>query len=753
MTPVDPFDKIGIRNNILDAQRQTARNVTTTARKNVRADALDQFSQSFGELSQEAVDDSGVTRFITSPIDIFETFGIHAHFAGFAPDGSPTIWIDADTGVVNLTQVNFNGTTLLESLVQLEQAGWIVLQRVTVGSETRIFRMGMQDNGTYAEGRIEFNEPSATSVTVPNGDFATLDMTDWTQDVGVWDASTGEAVYTKPDGTYAGVDPQIKSTRVAITANSNYSFSAKSYAVIRALSMGTGVGTITVRADFYDASSGGTLIASETIVSRTGATLAISTGSKNVLAPVGATHVEFVALVSVALGYEVTVAKFDDFTIVGVAAETALIFRDNDLVYLPATGKEKSIVDHYARPGRRQGYGVLAAGSATIETIGTRVFNITGSVTTGIRNGNFYRRFTSPATTNYATGINHYGQSTGFFDLSSNPYFSAMVSTPEDAWFQVFIGMANSNPSAGAFGTYYVAFYISGGRWVGKYYKSGVSDVSTGTALPFAVENTDYFLEIWVDSDRNQIKFAVNGIEKTLDVVFERTTLVYPMVNFYPTEAAAKVMDIYSSYLELMGAEAAYDSTICTFASRPDAASGVDTHINSAAPTTNYNTATSISAGTSTTNTFRTLIKFDISSIPATATIISAKLILFVSSDSSTNARIFVVRRLLRNWVLAQATWNIYSTGNNWQTAGGTGANDLDPTNWASLAFTASEAANTEKIFELSPTEFQKMVDGTYPNYGWMIRNTVESSDRYDFYSANNATVIYHPKLVVKYRE
>jgi hypothetical protein len=63
--------------------------------------------------------------------------------------------------------------------------------------------------------------------------------------------------------------------------------------------------------------------------------------------------------------------------------------------------------------------------------------------------------------------------------------------------------------------------------------------------------------------------------------------------------------------------------------------------------------------------------------IPAGSTINSVKGRLFMDSTNGSDANFAVGWfRMLRTWNESQATWLIYSTGNNWQTAGGVGAND-----------------------------------------------------------------------------
>jgi hypothetical protein len=68
---------------------------------------------------------------------------------------------------------------------------------------------------------------------------------------------------------------------------------------------------------------------------------------------------------------------------------------------------------------------------------------------------------------------------------------------------------------------------------------------------------------------------------------------------------------------------------------------------------------------------YRGLLHFDVSDLPAGATINSATLDLniLVADTAATAAE---VRRVTQaSWVEAEATWNSYSTGNSWTSAGG----------------------------------------------------------------------------------
>jgi len=172
-------------------------------------------------------------------------------------------------------------------------------------------------------------------------------------------------------------------------------------------------------------------------------------------------------------------------------------------------------------------------------------------------------------------------------------------------------------------------------------------------------------------------------------------------------------------------------------------------------PTTNYNTlGEGIRIGerndASTNN--RALIKFDLSGIPSNATIESAVLSIRATTDKSSNARTFSVYRVLRVWVDSQATWNVYSTGNNWGTAGcANTTTDREASNIGTRNFTATETLNQFKDFTLTAAKIEEMINGTLTNNGFLIQSATESDDCYYFNSTEDGTEENNPKLVITY--
>lgn len=175
-----------------------------------------------------------------------------------------------------------------------------------------------------------------------------------------------------------------------------------------------------------------------------------------------------------------------------------------------------------------------------------------------------------------------------------------------------------------------------------------------------------------------------------------------------------------------------------------------DTRLQSGSPTTNDNSAwINVGESNAATSTHRTLIKFDLSSIPSTAVVSSVVLRLYCVTDYSSNARVFSVYRTKRAWVEIQSTWNVWSTGNNWSTAGGFHADDCEQTEIGNRSMTATETVNQYKEFTLDAAKVQEMINGTFANNGFLIKAATESDDMYSFNSRESASNL--PELVITY--
>lgn len=186
-----------------------------------------------------------------------------------------------------------------------------------------------------------------------------------------------------------------------------------------------------------------------------------------------------------------------------------------------------------------------------------------------------------------------------------------------------------------------------------------------------------------------------------------------------------------------------------TLSLQPDATDGIDATVRSAEPDANYGTYVYIPIGEQddAMNLWRSFIKFDLSTLPTAATVSSATFSLYADLDRSSNARTFRVFRLKRAWSESQVTWNIFSTGNNWSTAGGFHSDDCEQTDIGSRAMTATETLNVFKDFSLTPTSKSALDLGN----GWLLKADVENSDCYFFSSSDSSTAANRPKLEIIY--
>lgn len=184
---------------------------------------------------------------------------------------------------------------------------------------------------------------------------------------------------------------------------------------------------------------------------------------------------------------------------------------------------------------------------------------------------------------------------------------------------------------------------------------------------------------------------------------------------------------------------------------QPDATAGLDTRIISNQATTNAGTNNTLNVGESNAaaQIQRSLIKFDLSTLPSDATLNTNTFSMRLITDLATNTSTFSVYRQKRDWVEMEATWNIWKTSNNWSTAGGFHTNDCEQTAIGSRAMTATETTNVFKDWVLTPTTKAALDLGN----GWLIKSETESDDMYAFDSSDVATAGNRPKLAIDYTE
>jgi hypothetical protein len=177
-----------------------------------------------------------------------------------------------------------------------------------------------------------------------------------------------------------------------------------------------------------------------------------------------------------------------------------------------------------------------------------------------------------------------------------------------------------------------------------------------------------------------------------------------------------------------------------------------DTHIYVLSPDTNYSTATQLDFNNLFTPTYNRhiLIKFDISSIPSGSTINSAVLNVY-GVETDVYSGTISAFRVLRNWVDTQATWNIYSTGNNWGTAGCQNTT-TDRSSSAEDTYIRSAWDGAGWYDFNLTTAVQNWLDSVWENDGVLLQITAGTIADANPYSSEYATnTSLRPTLTVDY--
>lgn len=178
-----------------------------------------------------------------------------------------------------------------------------------------------------------------------------------------------------------------------------------------------------------------------------------------------------------------------------------------------------------------------------------------------------------------------------------------------------------------------------------------------------------------------------------------------------------------------------------------------DTYLSQASTGTNYGSCNRLYTGLGSSSRARSLIKFDLSSIPAGSTIVSANLVLTKTGGTSTAATPIAAHRVTNPWTentgscsgrSRAASWNQRMTSTNWTTAGG----DFS----ATAESTVTVAANAEYTWDVK-NMVQGWVNGTFTNNGLMLKRVTEGTANQKYFASSEATTAsQRPRLEVVYQ-
>lgn len=175
-------------------------------------------------------------------------------------------------------------------------------------------------------------------------------------------------------------------------------------------------------------------------------------------------------------------------------------------------------------------------------------------------------------------------------------------------------------------------------------------------------------------------------------------------------------------------------------------ANGIETYINSTAgvtATTNNGALATVLVGQNGSGaTLRGLIKFDLSSIPEDAEIVSATLSLYCSSQLSSNDYNVAIHRSLVQWFEGSgtatppgagqdgSTWNLRNANGSVAWAGGAGG--ASGSDWFATPTATTLITTTGQYFDWDVTaDVVGWFEGTYTNHGWwLLGEAVVSSQK-----------------------
>ncbi|GEM_PF-4678861 len=176
-----------------------------------------------------------------------------------------------------------------------------------------------------------------------------------------------------------------------------------------------------------------------------------------------------------------------------------------------------------------------------------------------------------------------------------------------------------------------------------------------------------------------------------------------------------------------------------------------DTYLSAASTNTNYGTSTTLEVDRTTGTSRRTaLLRWNLSSIPTDATVVSATISLNVTN---TTDREYYLYDLRRNWVENSATWNRYNATNNWTTAGAasTTGDRYDTNLWdATTTSFNSTGIKTVALNSSGVSVIQGLVGVASPN-GLIIQNYTGMTSNNLVFSSSEATAANRPKLNIRY--
>jgi len=166
-------------------------------------------------------------------------------------------------------------------------------------------------------------------------------------------------------------------------------------------------------------------------------------------------------------------------------------------------------------------------------------------------------------------------------------------------------------------------------------------------------------------------------------------------------------------------------------------AAGIDSGVSSVSPDTKWGNLPYSDVGNSATSVYRTYIKFGLGTVPATAVVLDADLMLYRYSGNGTDSFMVGLHQVTSAWDEGTITWNI------------------QPTYSDDAKFTSNITATIAwKYWDIDSSLVQAWLDGSITNYGVVLKDIDEASVNtvaYFWTSDYTTDTTQHPKLEIDY--
>ena len=268
-----------------------------------------------------------------------------------------------------------------------------------------------------------------------------------------------------------------------------------------------------------------------------------------------------------------------------------------------------------------------------------------------------------------------------------------------------------------------------------------VEQASAETASNYAIDNDVTVTAASLGGDRRTVTLTTTPLAQGITY----TLTVNNVVDMAGNPIAADSQEQFQ-YNNIITTGSFQDGVAPT----ADYAGTTDTYISQNAPTSNFGSSAMLMLDGDypggSRNDLASLLKWDISSIPPGSLVDSAQITLDVFD---TTADVYELYELKRDWVEAEASWNVFAAASGWQTSGAQGALDRGSRVLGAIS-PASTGSHSVSLNANGRALVQSWIDDPETNNGIIIANS-STTDGLDVRSSEYGTATQRPKLTVTY--